>query len=359
MKKKLISVMLAAALAGTLAGCSGELSNEYVTVTQYKGLEVPQPAQTEVTDDQVEQTIESNLAVYAGREAVTDRPAQTGDIVNIDYTGYLDGEAFDGGSEEGAELELGSGSFIGATEDYAGFEEQIEGHTPGEEFDIQVQFPDPYTMNPDMSGAVADFHIVLNSIEVETVPELTDEWVQENSEDSDTIDEYREEIRAQLEETNEASIRSELSASVQNALLEKIEVKEYPEDVVDEQIEELTATWTQMAEMYGMEFTDFLTTYMQTTEEQFNEDVKTAAQNTAAFDEAVKLIAEKQNLEPTEEEYEEKIAEYAQEAGTDDVEAYKEEVGEDRLKTVILREVVTDYLVDECIQVEQTDSSAE
>ncbi len=73
----------------------------------------------------------------------------------------------------------------------------------------------------------------------------------------------------------------------------------------------------------------------------------------------MKLIAEKQNLEPTEEEYEEKIAEYAQEAGTDDVEAYKEEVGEDRLKTVILREVVTDYLVDECIQVEQTDSSAE
>ena len=357
MKKKLISVLLAAALAGTLAGCSGELSNEYVTVTQYKGLEVPQPALTEVTDEQVEQTIEGNLSAYAGREAVTDRAAQTGDIVNIDYTGYINGEAFDGGSDQGAELQLGSNSFIGATDDYAGFEEQIEGHSPGDEFDIQVQFPDPYTLNPDMSGVVADFHIVLNSIEVETTPELTDEWVQENSEESETVEEYREEIRSQLEDNYEQSVRSELSSSVQSALLDHIEVKEYPEDAVADQEQLLTETYTQMAEMYGMELSDFLGTYMQTTEEEFNADIQEAAQDTAAFDEAVKLIAQKQNLEPDEEEYDEKIAEYAEAAGVDDVESYKEQVGEDRLKTAILREVVTDYLVDECIQVEQTDSS--
>ncbi len=129
-----------------LAGCSGELSNEYVTVTQYKGLEVPQASGSveEVTDEQVDQMIEGTLSAYESREEVTDRAAQEGDIVNIDYTGYLDGEAFDGGSAEGADLELGSGSFIGATDDYAGFEEQIEGHNPGDEFDIQAQFPDPY-----------------------------------------------------------------------------------------------------------------------------------------------------------------------------------------------------------------------
>ena len=143
MKKKFVTVISAAAVAGMLAGCSGELSNEYVTVTQYKGLEVPQASGSveEVTDEQVDQMIEGTLSAYAEREEV--RAAQEGDIVNIDYTGYLDGEAFDGGSAEGADLELGSGSFIGATDDYAGFEEQIEGHNPGDEFDIQVQFPDP------------------------------------------------------------------------------------------------------------------------------------------------------------------------------------------------------------------------
>ena len=130
------------------------------------------------------------------------------------------------------------------------FEEQIEGHNPGDEFDIQVQFPDPYNPNPDMSGAVADFHIVLNSISVNKTPELTDEWVKENSEDSETVEEYREEIRASLEEEQEAAIDSELASSVQSALLEKIEVKSYPEEEVNKQIKQLTDTYAQMAEMY-------------------------------------------------------------------------------------------------------------
>lgn len=361
MKNRLVCIALAAAVAGTLAGCSGELSNEYVTVTQYKGLEVPQATATveEVTDEQVDQMIEGTLSTYAERKEVTDRAAQEGDIVNIDYTGYLDGEAFDGGSAEGADLELGSGSFIGATDDYAGFEEQIEGHNPGEEFDIQVQFPDPYTGNPDMSGAVADFHIVLNSITEENIPELTDEWVKENSEESETVDEYREEIRSALEEEQQENVDSELASSVQSALLEKIEIKGYPEDEVNEQVVQLTDTYSQMAEMYGMELGEFLEAYMQITEEEFNEQVKEAAQTTAAFDEAVKLIADKQHLEPSDEEYEEKALEYAQAAGLDDVDAYEEQVGEDLLRKVILREAVMDYLVDECIQVEQTDSSAE
>lgn len=361
MKKKFVIAVTAAAAAGMLAGCSGELSNEYVTVTQYKGLEVPQASSSleEVTDEQVDQMIQSTLSAYAEQEEVTDRAAQEGDIVNIDYTGYIDGETFDGGSAEGASLELGSGTYIGATDDYAGFEEQIEGHSTGDEFDIRVQFPDPYTMNTDMSGAVADFHIVLNSIAVENVPELTDEWVKENSEKSETVEEYREEVRDSLVEEQEASVKSELSSSVKSALLEKIEVKSYPEDKVDKQIELLTNTYKQMAEMYGMELDEFLETYMQMTEEEFNEQVKEAAQTSVAFDEAIGLIAKKQHLELSDEEYEEKALEYAQAAGTDDVEAYEEQVGEDVLKNAILREKVMDYLVDECIQVEQTESSEE
>ena len=128
---------------------------------------------------------------------------------------------------------------------------------------------------------------------------------------------------------------------------------------MNEQITQLTDTYEQMAEMYGMELSEFLESYMQTTEEDFNAQVKEAAQTSAAFDEAVKLIAEKQHLELSDAEYEEKALEYAQSAGMDDVEAYEEQVGEDLLKRVILREAVMDYLVDECIQVEQTDSSAE
>lgn len=361
MKKKMVCIVLASALAGMLAGCSGELSNDYVTVKQYKGLEVPQPsaATEEITDEEIEQMIQSNLAAQAETETVSDRAAQEGDIVNIDYTGYIDGTAFDGGSAQGTDLELGSGTFIGATEDYAGFEEQIEGHNTGEEFDIQVQFPDPYTGNADLSGAVADFHIVLNSIQVEKIPELTDEWVQSNSEKSETVDQYREEMRETLQESYDESVKSELASSVQSALMENVEIKKYPEEVVNEQIAQLTDTYTQMAQMYGMELSDFLETYMQMSEEDFNAQLKEAAQMTAAFDEAVKLIAEKQRLEPSEEEYQEKAAEYAQAAGVEDVETYEEQVGKELLEKAVLRECVVDYLVDKCIQVEQTDTSAE
>lgn len=355
MKKKIITVLLAAALAGTLAGCSGELSNDYVTVKQYKGLEVPQPTPAEeVTDDQVEQVIQSNLAAYAQTEEVTDRAAEMGDIVNIDYTGYLDGEAFDGGSAQGADLELGSNSFIGATDDYKGFEEQIAGHQKGDEFDITVQFPDPYTNNPDMSGAVADFHIVLNSISQQITPELTDEWVKENSEDSETVDEYREEIRSQIEESTEESIETELESSVQSALMDNVEVKEYPEDRVEELTQQMTDYYTQLAGMYGVELGEFVETYMQISEDDFNAQIDESVRQGVALEEALKLIAEKQNLEPTEEEYKKGFADYAEQAGFDDVDAYTEQVGEEELKAAILRDKVTDYLVDKCIQVEQT-----
>ena len=358
MKKKIVSVMMAAALAAALAGCSGELSNDYVTVTQYKGLEVPQPTPAEeVTDEQVEQVIQSNLSASSTQEEITDRAAQEGDVVNIDYTGSIDGEVFDGGSAEGADLELGSGSFIGATDDYAGFEEQIEGHNIGDEFDITVQFPDPYDRNPDMSGAVADFHIVLNSISKTVTPELTDEWVQGISEDSKTVDEYREEIRSQIEENAQASVEAELENSVQTALMENVEVKEYPEERVEELTQQMTDYYTQLAGMYGMELGEFVETYLQTTEEDFNSQIEESVRQGVALEEALKLIAEKQRLEPSDEEYEEAIAEYAEEAGVDDVETYTEQVGEDEAKLAVLRDKVTEYLVDQCIQVEQSDTS--
>lgn len=355
MKKKMIAMILAAAVAGTLAGCSNELSNEYVTVTQYKGLEVSQVEDAEVTDEQVEQVIQTNLESTAEKAAVTDRAAEMGDWVNIDFTGYMDGVAFDNGSAQAQDLQLGSGSYIGASGDYAGFEDQIAGHQTGEEFDITVQFPENYT--EEMAGKVADFHIVLNEIYTENVPELTDEWVQSNSEDSENVDQYREEVRKQLEEQAEASVQSQLRSLVQEALLENIEVEKYPEDVVNKQIEEMETYYTQMAAMYGVELADFIETYLQTTEDDFNARIKEAAQQTAALDQAVLLIAEKENLEPSDEEYEERVKEYAEQAGMTDLDAYKEQVGEDVLKNAIRIDVVTDYLVEECIQVEESDTA--
>ena len=358
MKKKIIAAALAAAAAVSLMGCGNELSNEYVIVKQYKGLEVPQAqAAAGVTEEEIEQAIQVNLQRTAQQNPVTDRAAESGDWVNIDYAGTVDGVAFDGGTAQAQDLLLGSGSFIGATDNYAGFEEQIEGHNIGDEFDITVQFPDPYDRNPDMSGAVADFHIVLNSISQKTTPELTDEWVKEHSDKSETVDEYREEIRSQIVENTEASVESELESSVQSALMDNVEVKKYPEDRVEELTQQMTDYYTQLAGMYGVDLGEFVETYMQMTEDDFNTQIDQSVRQGVALEEALKLIAEKKHLEPTDKEYEEGMSEYAEQAGYDDVDEYAEQVGEDELKAAVLRDKVTDYLVDHCIQVEQTDTA--
>ena len=193
MKKKLIAVIAGVFLMGSLTGCSSQLSNEYITIKQYKGLEVPQVEATELTDDQVTNYVNYFLQADATRTEVTDRAAQTGDTVNIDYVGKVDGVEFQGGSAQGTDLELGSGSFIGANGDYQGFEDQIVGHNKGEQFDITVQFPDTY-MNTEMAGKVAVFTITLNGIYTVDVPKLTDKWVKENSVEATTVKEYKKEI---------------------------------------------------------------------------------------------------------------------------------------------------------------------
>lgn len=350
MKKNVIAAVLAAMTVLALAGCSSELSNEYVIVKQYKGLEVPKTEKDEVADEEIDQAIQANLQGTADRLPVTDRAAQTGDWVNIDYVGTVDGVAFDGGTAQAQDLLLGSGGYIGASGDYEGFEDQIVGHNVGEEFDITVQFPENYS--PDMAGKVADFHITLNEIYVEDIPELTDEWVLANSEGAETVDEYREEIRGQIEESVDRQTESEMTEAVWDALMENVEVKEYPEDAVQQQVDQVKEQYVQIAELYGTTLEDLIETQFMMTEEDFNELLKESAQEAAVFDEAVKLIAKKEKLDLSDEEYEEKIAEYAKEYGVD-ADEYKEQVGEDKLKSTILREIVVEYLIDECVQVEQ------
>lgn len=353
MKRRVIAVLLAGVLAASLAGCSGGgLINEYVSIKQYKGLQVAQVLPEDITDEEVEAEIQLRLQMGTRTEDITDRGAQEGDIVNIDFTGYIDGEAFDGGSAQGYELQLGSGMMIGATEDYAGFEEQIEGHKAGEEFDIQVQFPEDYINNPEMSGVVAQFHIVLNKIYTSQVPELTDEWVKENSEESETTEEYREEIR-------QFCVDQKLAQEMQDVFMDQIEVEKYPEGEVEEQIANGEAIWQQYAVSMGVDMDTFIESYSGMSREDFDEYMKTSAQNVVKMKEAVKLMADKKGLEPSKEEFEKAAARYAMTAGTTDVDAYTQSVGEDLLKDVIRQDAVMDYLVDQCVQIEASDDTEE
>ena len=162
-KKKWNAVIISSILAVSLAGCSSELSDEYITIKKYKKLEIPKVEKTEVTDTSVENTINNYLSLSQEREEIKDRAAENGDTVDIDYTGTINGQEFSGGSASGAHLILGSGQFLGAEGDYKGFEEQIVGHKPGDNFDITVKFPEAYP-NEEVADKPANFNITLNGI---------------------------------------------------------------------------------------------------------------------------------------------------------------------------------------------------
>ena len=158
----------------------------------YKGIEVTKKS-TEVTEDDIMAEIKRVQERNSRVEVVSDRAVENGDIAVIDYEGFCDGVAFDGGKAENHELSIGSGQFI------PGFEEQIIGHNAGEEFDINVKFPEEYH-SEDLKGKDATFKIKLHEIKAKELPELDDDFVKDISE-FDTVEEYKADIKAKLTET--------------------------------------------------------------------------------------------------------------------------------------------------------------
>ncbi len=206
-----------------------------------------------------------------------------------------------------------------------------------------------------MANKVAVFNVKLNAISTGKASELTDEWVKKNSDKSDTVEEYKAEIKKQLEDSNKSTEDSTLQNEVMEALLAQVEVKKYPDEEVDNQLKKIKDYYSQMAAAYGMEFADFTEQYMGMKGDDFDTQAKEAAKKAVARDLACELIAKKKNLEPSKKEYEKEIKKYAEGSGYKDVDEFKKQAGEDVLKTAILQQKVAEYLVDKCVQVEQTD----
>lgn len=333
------------------------VSNEYIKVENYSNLEIVKVEEETVSDEDVDAAIESN--VMASQELVEKKgKAKEGDIANIDYVGSVKGKKFDGGSAEAYDLELGSGMFIGANGDYKGFEEQIIGHKAGDKFDIKVKFPEDY-QSEELAGKVATFAIKVNKVQEYSKPELNDEWVQANSDKSKTVDEYKAEIRESMEKENKDAAQATLRGEVLEALNKNITIIKSPEKETNEIKDQIIANYKSYAEMYGMEFGDFLQAMMGYTEEQFEQQAQEAAENSAVTLMACNLIAEKEKLIPSEEEYKKKYDELAELYGYESGDALVEQVGKEDVNKSILQDIVCDYLIEHAKQVDPEEASTE
>lgn len=315
------------ASADTTAAETEEITDkgEITKLGDYKGVEVTKMS-TEVTDEELEAKIQSILDANPEYIEITDRAAQNGDITNIDYVGMKDGEAFDGGTAEDYDLELGSGTFI------EGFEEGLVGAKTGDELSLNLTFPEDYG-NAELAGQAVVFDVTVNSIKEKKEAVLDDSFVQRMS-DFTTVDEFRADTLADMEEQKELQAQQQIE---NDAFLAAVNNSEYNlnQEAVDQQFDQQMSYYNSMIQMYGMTMADYVGIFGMT-EDQFKEELKTSAEMAIKQQLLVEAIAEKEGIQ-VEDADREKIAE---QYGTD-LKTLQESYGEEAVdETVMIYNVV-------------------
>ncbi len=267
-----------------------------IEIKKYKGLEV-EDAKHEVTDEMLEDDLKRQQKMNARAVNIDDRAAEEHDKVNINFEGFIDGEAFPGGTAENQDLELGSGTFI------PGFEEQIIGKNIGDEFDVVTKFPEDYHAE-EFQGKEATFKTKLNSITVEELPEIDDEFIKDISE-FDTVDEYKADLRKKLEKEAEERTRIDREGNVLRKIAEEVEV-DIPERMVEDELDRIIQNYNQSMQGQGLTIEQYL--------QMLGTDIKTFREGQKGQAEAVILnrlildkIIELENIEVTDEEIEAEI----------------------------------------------------
>lgn len=285
-----------------------------ITIEGYKGIEATKK-KVEVTDEDVSAELVKVQDRNSRMVTVEDRAALTGDTAVIDFEGFCDGEAFEGGKGENFELALGSGQFI------PGFEDQIVGHETGEEFEIAVKFPEEYQAE-NLKGKDATFKIKLHEIKRKELPVLDDEFAKDVSE-FDTLDAYKESIREKLQSDREKSAEADVENQILEALIEKVE-GEIPDEMYDNEVEESINSFAYRLQSQGLNLETYLK-YTGMNTDALKEQFKPQAEKQVKLRLALEKIAANENLEPTEEELN---AEYEKLAKT-----YEMEV--DKIKNIV------------------------
>ena len=270
-----------------------------IELKEYKELKASKK-KVEATEEEINERINALVERNARLVSVEDRAAQDGDITVIDFEGFVDGVAFDGGKGENYELTLGSGQFI------PGFEEQVVGHNIGEEFDVNVKFPTEYT--PELADKDAVFKIKLHEIKVKELPEVDDEFAQDAA-DCDTVDALKKsiekEIKAHKEEENEREIESQLLQKLSENVIGEI-----PEVMYDNEVNDQVRNIDYRLSAQGLNLETYLQ-YTGMTIEQYKESMKDSAIQNVKVRLALQKVAELENLQVTDEELEAEYDKFA------------------------------------------------
>ena len=308
-----------------------------VEVKDYKGIEVEKVVNP-VTDEDINKQLDALREKNVTVETVDDRAAENGDDVVIDFEGFKDDVAFEGGKAEDFTLSLGSGQFI------PGFEDQIVGHNAGEDFDINVTFPDEYQVK-ELAGAPAVFKIKLKSISKKDMPELDDDMVKDSTE-FDTVDEYKADVKKKLEEANEKHADSEVEAKIFDKVIENM-TAEIPQVMFDNRVNEIISELEQRLAPQGISL-DLYMLYTGQTIDTVKKAYAEQAEKQVKLRLALEKIAKLENIEVTEDELKAEFDKLA-EAYKLDVDQIKQFIHDDDLKKDIAVGKAVDLIKDAAV----------
>lgn len=355
MMRKGMHRTLALLMAGILAaGCGSKkegdaperLSGSAVEV-QYKGVEY-EPYDTEVTPQEVQERIDSFVDSHPVYTEVTDRDdVREGDTVNIDYTGYMDGEAFVGGSGKGTNLTIGSGEFI------PGFESGLVGVKAGMTVDVEATFPDPYKNNPDFSGKTAIFTVTVNSIRIKEASECTDELVAANT-DYATVADYRAYIESSLRSQKESYAQNFKETRVMNNLIEKTEFTGIAQEDIDSYYESSRSYYNELAKIYentyGYSFSMFILYFFGcSSEEEYDQLLRSQAELEVKRTLVLYYVVDKEKFTITDEEYAEALQRYAAQYGIT-AEDLAAQVEASRIRLLVQQEKAEQLIYDNAVE---------
>lgn len=275
-----------------------------VELGKYKGIEIKK-IEYNVSDEDVEHELSHMAEKNARLVSVEDRAVESGDITTIDFEGFVDGEAFEGGKAENHELTIGSNTFI------PGFEDQIIGMKLGEEKEINVKFPEEY-FSTNLAGKDATFKVKLHEIKKKEMPEINDELAKDVSE-FDTIDELKNSIREKQEEQNQTKAKYEMEDEVIKAVCDKAKV-EIPSGMIELEIDRMAQDIETRLSYQGMKLEQYLQ-MMNKTMEDFRNENKEQAERTVKSRLVLEAVQKAENIEVTDEEIAEKIKEMAETYG--------------------------------------------
>ena len=303
-----------------------------VNISDYKGLKATMDVKT-IGDEE----INAELTRMQDRNAriidVDDRPAKKGDTVVFDFEGFKDGVAFEGGKGDNFSLELGSGRFI------PGFEDQIEGKSIDEPFEVNVTFPEQYPAE-ELAGKEAVFKCLIHEIKGKELPELDDEFAKDVSE-FDTLDQLKEDVKKRLEKQAEEEADNKLDTELNTSLIEKLEC-DIPEVMYENRINEMVRDWEYENRLRGLNVQDYLK-FTGSTIEQFREQFREPATKQVKLRLALEKIADLENIEATAEDLDKHYADLAEEHKMD-IDKVKQIVGEKNLTEDIKVEKAFEFI---------------